>query len=135
MLIASLFLVLLGIAAAYDIKTKTIPDWISGLLWIVAAFCVFYPNALALACCMFGVLVLGNTLAMRFYKAPFVEWGDVLIFPPFFAAQAACFGETGLLLAVVSIGVNCVLISGKKIPFAPLVFLTFALSWLFFWIV
>ena len=135
MLIASLFLVLLGIAAAYDLKTKTIPDWVSGLLWVVAAFFVGVPNSLALACCMLGVLMIGNTISFRLTRAPIMEWGDVLILPPFFASQVAAFGETGLTIAAVCLGVFCFLASGKKIPLAPILLFAFVVGWILVWVI
>jgi prepilin signal peptidase PulO-like enzyme (type II secretory pathway) len=100
------FLMLLGLAAMFDWKTRKIPDFITCLLWFV----VFLSNNLqAIAACAiaFATIWLLNVVFLNVKGREFWGWGDVLIFAPFFAqlyAWGQPFAATMCLVMPMVIG-------------------------------
>ena len=85
------FFFLLGLAAYYDLKKRMIPDFLTCLLW----FCVMasmQTEAFAALGLSFATLWLLNIAFLNLKGREFWGWGDVLIFPPFFA-QLLLWGQ------------------------------------------
>lgn len=100
------FFILLGWAAMSDLKTRKIPDILTCVFWLVV---ISSLNLEAIAACSmaFASLWLMNIFFLNVKGREFWGWGDILIFPPFFA-QLWLWGlpiwATFCLLAPIFIG-------------------------------
>lgn len=79
-----IFFALLGLAAWHDYKKREIPDLITCLLWFNLIFSLNF-DAVAACSMAFATLWLLNLVFLHLTKREFWGWGDILIFPPFFA--------------------------------------------------
>lgn len=78
------FFILLGLAAVFDYKKRVIPDFLTCLLWFNLILAL---NLETIAACSmaFATLWLLNIVFLNLKGREFWGWGDILIFPPFFA--------------------------------------------------
>jgi prepilin signal peptidase PulO-like enzyme (type II secretory pathway) len=86
-----LFYFVLYIAAVFDLKTRKVPDFLTCCLWFIVMASLdgkVFP-ALALS---FATIWLLNITFLNWKGREFWGWGDILIFPPFFA-QCYAWGQ------------------------------------------
>jgi hypothetical protein len=120
---------LFGIAAAQDLKSREVQDWLAILAWGVCA----------LAFDKYFVLVFVGTWAIAelavYLKKPFLAWGDVLWIPVFMAMVRASMGDfvasisvlVAMLIAQIHLAyqLKILKLSEKKINGSPFVYVMF----------
>jgi hypothetical protein len=105
-------ILVLGIAADMDYRTRQVPDVLAICLWFSAI--AFAPTEALLLASVFTILMFINDVHFKVLKKPMLGWGDVLIIPPFFAIVDSAFGPAGVVLGIIMLGAG-VISSGIKI--------------------
>jgi Flp pilus assembly protein protease CpaA len=130
------------IGAYYDIKKREVPDLLTASMWILVIVGSFFFNmdsrTYGIIGITFTLLYFVNSISVYFLKKPYLEWGDILIYP-IFTGSLAIMGYANppiFLMAILTLffGLILPLILKRGIPFIPIVFISY-LGSLGFWAV
>ena len=122
------FLLILGLLAYSDVRTRQLADVHLALLWLLPGLILLESlqgavTAYTVAGGAFALAYAGAYAIPAFFlKKPFLRSGDIVILPPVLAFAFTVAGYLGADMVLLALGFSLIVSYKKELPFAAILF-------------